>query len=47
MDFHYVSKNGSTRDTKSRYEGIINNLERRELETNSTWIREWIEGFGV
>jgi len=47
MDFHYVAKNGSTRDTKSRYEGIINNLERRYLETNSSWIREWIEEFMV
>ena len=47
MDFHYVAKNGSTRNTKSRYEGIINNLERRYLETNSSWIREWIEGFMV
>ncbi len=47
MDFHYVAKNGSTRDTKSRYEGIVNNLERRYLETNSSWIREWIEGFMV
>ena len=47
MDFHYVSKSGSTRDTKSRYEGIVNNLERRYLETNSTWIREWIEGYMV
>ncbi len=47
MDFHYVAKNGSTRDTKSKYEGIVNNLERRYLETNSSWIREWIEGFMV
>ena len=47
MDFHYASKSGSTRDTKSRYEGIVNNLERRYLETNSTWIREWIEGYMV
>ena len=27
------------------YEGIITNLERRYMETKSTWIREWIEGF--
>ncbi len=47
MDFHYVAKNGSTRDSKSKYEGIVNNLERRYLETNSSWIREWIEGFMV
>ena len=30
MDFHYVAKNGSTRNTKSTYEGIVNNLERRK-----------------
>jgi len=47
IDFHYVSKTGSTRNTKSRYEGIVNNLERRYLETSSSWIREWIEGFMV
>ena len=47
MDFHYVAKNGSTRNTKSRYEGIVNNLERRYIETNSSWIREWIEGFMI
>ena len=47
MNFHYVSKNGSTRDTLSKYEGVINNLERRYMETSSSWIREWIEGFMV
>ena len=47
MNFHYVSKNGSTRDTLSSYEGIVNNLERRYMETSSSWIREWIEGFMV
>jgi excinuclease ABC subunit A len=47
LNFHYVSKNGSTRDTLSRYEGIVTNLERRYMETSSSWIREWIEGFMV
>ena len=47
IDFHYTSKSGSTRNTKTSYEGVINNLERRHLETNSAWIREWIEGFMV
>lgn len=47
IDFHYLSKNGSTRDTKDIYEGIITNLERRYLETKSTWIREWIEQYMV
>ena len=45
IEFNYVSKNGNTRKTKNYYEGIITNLERRYIETKSTWIREWIEGY--
>ena len=45
LEFNYVSKNGNTRNTKDYYEGIINNLERRYVETKSTWIREWIENY--
>lgn len=45
LEFNYVSKNGNTRKTKNYYEGIITNLERRYIETKSTWIREWIEGY--
>ena len=45
IEFNYVSKNGNTRKTKNYYEGIITNLERRYMETKSTWIREWIEGY--
>ncbi len=29
----------------SKYEGVINNLERRYIETTSRFIREWIEGY--
>ena len=47
IEFHYLSKSGSTRDTKDMYEGIITNLERRYLETKSTWIREWIEQYMI
>ena len=47
LDFHYVARNGSTRNTKSRFEGIVTNLERRYMETNSSWIRDWIEGFMI
>ena len=47
MDFYYVSKTGSKRYTKDYYEGIINNLERRYVETTSTWIREWLESYMV
>ena len=45
IEFNYVSKNGNTRKTKNYYEGVITNLERRYIETKSTWIREWIEGY--
>ena len=45
MEFNYVSGSGNTRTTRDYYEGIINNLERRYLETKSGWIREWISGF--
>ena len=45
IEFNYVSKTGNTRKAKNYYEGIITNLERRYIETKSTWIREWIEGF--
>lgn len=47
MEFKYYSKNGNFRTKKDYYEGIINNLERRQVETNSGWIREWIETFMV
>ena len=47
MEFKYYSKNGNFRTKKDYYEGVINNLERRQLETNSGWIREWIETFMV
>ena len=45
MEFNYISKNGNTRKAREFYEGIINNLERRYIETKSNWIREWIEGY--
>ncbi len=45
LKFEYVSKNGNVRYTNDYYEGIVNNLERRYMETSSTWIREWIEGY--
>ena len=43
--FNYESKNGNTRKSTNYFEGIITNLERRYIETKSTWIREWIEGY--
>ena len=46
-EFDYVSKNGNTRHVTDYYEGVVNNLERRYLETSSGWIREWLENFMV
>jgi len=45
ITFNYESKNGNTRKATNYFEGIITNLERRYVETKSTWIREWIEGY--
>ena len=47
MDFKYVSKNGNIRTKSDFFEGIINNLERRHVETSAGWVREWIEGFMI
>lgn len=47
LKFKYISKNGNVRYTNDYYEGIVTNLERRYMETSSTWIREWIEGYMV
>ena len=45
IDVKYVAKNGNVRYAKEKFEGIINNLERRYIETKSDWIRNWIEQF--
>ena len=45
LEFNYVSSNGNTRNTTDYFEGIINNLERRYIETKSGWIREWLDKF--
>lgn len=45
VDIKYVSKNGNVRYSTEYYEGIVTNLERRYMETQSGWIREWIEQF--
>lgn len=45
MEFNYSSKSGNKRTKRDFFEGIITNLERRYMETKSTWIREWIETY--
>ena len=43
----YQTRGGMKRDKKDFYEGIINRLERRYMETSSTWIRDWLENYMV
>ena len=47
LDYEYVSKNGNKRYVKDTYEGIVKNYERRYIETNSKWIRDWLGTFMV
>lgn len=45
IKFNFTSRSGNVFNGVSYYEGIVNNLERRYLETNSEYIRDWIEKF--
>lgn len=47
IHFHYRSKNGHLSDNIGIFEGIITNLERRYMETSSTWVRDWLENYMV
>ena len=47
INFEYTSKTGNKRYVTDYYEGVINNLERRYIETSSKWIREWINTYMV
>ena len=47
LDFKTISTSGRKHEYKKAFEGALNNLSRRHRETNSTWIRDWIEGYMV
>ena len=47
IHFNYSTKGGNTVNKRDFYEGIINNLQRRYMETSSEWIREWLENYMV
>ena len=47
IPFNYTTKSGNVYNQKDFYEGIINNLQRRYIETSSTWIREWLERYMI
>ncbi len=45
IEVQYVNSHGQTRTYRTRYEGIIPNLERRYQQTESDYIRERIESY--
>jgi len=46
MEFNYRSSTGRMEGVyRNKFEGIIRNMERRYQQTDSSGIREWIEGF--
>lgn len=47
IHFDYHSRSGNHFNSTDYFEGIITNLERRYMETSSTWIREWLENYMV
>ena len=47
INFRFSTKSGNITNSNSYYEGIINNLQRRYMETSSAWIREWLENYMV
>ena len=47
IDFKLRSTSGRIHDKKEFFEGIITNFQRRYIETNSDWIRDWIENYMV
>ena len=44
-EYNFGTRAGGSRIQLGTYEGIITNLERRYMETQSSWIREWIDNF--
>ena len=47
IHFQYSSRGGTKYNKKDFYEGIINNLQRRHMDTTSTWIREWLDNYMI
>ncbi len=47
IPIRFKTKSGNIFNNNDYYEGVINNLQRRYMETSSGWIRDWIEGYMV
>ncbi len=45
IKFNFKARSGNIFNSSNYFEGIINNLERRYMETASEFIRNWIEQF--
>ncbi len=45
INFEVETRSGSIQKSHECFEGIISNLERRYMETNSSMIRDWIEHY--
>ena len=45
LTFDFYTRSGNHMHRVEAYEGISNNLERRYMETNSSFIREWLERY--
>jgi excinuclease ABC subunit A len=47
VSVRYVNRQGETRQYRTRYEGVIPNLERRYLESTSEYVRDKLENYMV
>ena len=47
IDFKITTKSGNVNKSTNFYEGVINNLERRYMETSSDWIRDWLSNYMI
>jgi len=47
IEFELITKSGNKYKYNRKFEGVISNLERRYIETNSEYIREWIKKYMI
>ena len=47
IEFKITTKSGNVNKSTSFYEGVVNNLERRYMETSSEWIRDWLSNYMI
>ena len=47
LEFKITTKSGNVNKNTGFYEGVINNLERRFMDTSSEWIRDWLSNYMI